>query len=69
MTMSDGLFVRITQGHNEGRSGIVVSAHGHFATVRLTSTGLSVVVPRRWLRFETLTPVSVSEWRAREAGG
>ena len=65
--MNNGLFVRITQGHNEGRSGIVVSAHGHFATVRLTSTGLSVVVPRRWLRVETTEPVSVSERREREA--
>ena len=67
--MDDGRFVRITDGLYLDRSGRVVVTCGNFALVKLTTTNEHKLIARRWLRFETLTPVSVGEWRAREAGG
>ena len=67
--MSNGLFVRITDGLHLDMSGTVESVNGHDAYIKLTSTEEVVKVPRRWLRVETTEPVSVSEWRARGAGG
>lgn len=67
--MSDGTLVRIA-AHEPGTpdlvgcTGRVVSLTQHAATIRLTSTGLCVTVPRCDLVRVDATPQSVRRWKA-----